>query len=248
MLIGSSSCTHLSPISWKTLTNKFKLSITVLSAITLLIISWAGWDLFNNTSNYGWVSLGIWAILTIPGSIPLPHLGIIVTIGDYLLMSIAVIYGISPCVVVTVFFAFAVLVVMRGTPIFIQIFNFCTLVCNSFLFSIAFLFSAQSYSFYMNYMILPVLIMSLVSFLFSISLIAIMLACTRNNKIFRLWVKKSPLLIINHIVSAVGVILAILIEMQLNSPFAILLVFPIILFNWAWTRQFAQGIEREIST
>ena len=53
-------------------------------------------------------------------------------------------------------------------------------------------------------LIMPILIMSLVSFLFNNLLSAAMLASTRRAKIPKLWVKKSFLLILNYAVAAEG--------------------------------------------
>ena len=214
--------------------------------ITIFIISWSVWDFLRYTPGIGWIVLTLFAVLTIFGTIKVPHLGIVIFLGDLYLMSVAVLYGISTCVVATVFYALVTLVALRGQSNLMRIFNFCTLICNSFLFSVAFLFSVHSYSAKITDLILPVLIMSFISFIFIYLLTATMLTWTHKIGVSKLWVKKSPALILKYVVSAVGVVLMVLMTMFLDSILVSALVIPVILVSWVFTKMVAQRIDTAV--
>lgn len=231
--------------SWKTSTKRTKIFIAVLSVITSLIVFWSGWDLFNSTFQSGWIHLGILAILAIAATIALPHLGTIILFGDLYLMSIAVIYGIAPCMVATVFYAVAALCVLKGLSNVMRLFNFCSMVCNSFLFSVAYLLFAANFSSKINNLILPILIMSFVSFLFTLLLTVIILALSHKSKISISLAKKSPLLMFNYFVSAIGATL--LIALHPHTTYAGIFIFPLILMEWSWTKIIKERAERVLN-
>ena len=73
-----------------------------------------------------------------------------------------------------------------------------------------------------------------------------MLTWTHKIGVSKLWVKKSPALILKYVVSAVGVVLMVLMTMFLDSILVSALVIPVILVSWVFTKMVAQRIDTAV--
>src|SRR5262245_46095998 len=88
-------------MSWRELPTKSKALIVFIAALAAPIIIWSVFDIIQRPPESGWLVLTLLSVLTVPFFLLLPSVSTIINIGDAYIMSVSMIYGISPCIVAT---------------------------------------------------------------------------------------------------------------------------------------------------
>jgi hypothetical protein len=221
-------------ISWDTLPKKLQILIVVLAAIAVAILCWSGWEFANHVPTHGWIFLAMLAFLTFPFFINLPQIETNIFFGETYLMAIAISYGTSTCVISTAIYALLCLLSSKSFKPFQFIFGLSVLVCDAFLYSVAFkLIKPVNMHSFGDYL-LPAYAMALVSFLFSSITTAVAVSWRHESRISSQWAKGYILLVWNTIIAACG---AACIAVGLPYNKYVPLVFaPVISILWWWTK------------
>lgn len=216
--------------------------IVVLAVAALVLLGWSCWDFAPG--NNSWIVLAILALLTAPIMIFVPPAETFVCVGEAYLMAIALIYGISTCVVASALYACLILLMTaRGSKIFMNVFNVSLLLCDAFLYSAAYQLIKPKDPHGMAAMMFPLAIMAFASFLFTSLLTATAVSWRRGNPILGFWARTySPLLPNSLIAAAIAGGIAVWFR---RSPLVVLAFLPAFLLIFWWTTTYRNRLMRK---
>lgn len=234
---------NASKYSFKALPHKLQVLIVVLTAFAIGTLCWSACDFAPQIHGSGWIMLTLFALMIVPFTIILPIAELAVFPGDIYLMAIAILYGSSTCVIATAFCAFAYLCISRkSSQLFMLIFNFSVMVGGAFLYSAAYQLTKPTYG-GIKAMVLPVAMMTLVSFLFTSLATATAISWKRGNRIAEHWTITCLPLVLNSFISAAS---AAFISLLIPFNHAVPLMFaPLILVIWVWTKAHRNRLMRK---
>ncbi len=229
-------------MTWSQLPNKLRIYILsfVVAAVPILIWSISDLHRAQTETGTGWLVLTFLAILTVPFFLFLPSVNATIGIGDSYLIAIAMLYGVSPCIIATFCHTVIASVFGRNRPKvygYRVIFNVSSLVCGSFLYSsIYHALVTQHQQAEMQNIILPAVLLMTTLFLFNSISTSIAIAWALKEKVFDFWAKNCLPLAIDFTVSSVSAILIVSLKHIFDSPSAPLLAAPFVGLVWGWNK------------
>lgn len=192
-------------------------AVTIVMELgALLILVWAALHFY--IGNPGVVVCGLLALASLPLSYPLG----ILFMGLPFLMTIAVLYGVSACVLATVPYAAIGTAFLKNSTVRRKCFIFAFLVCNAFLYGHVYRLVNPDHSFEAGNIILGVTVMTVIAFAFSF------LAREKEQ-----W--KEHLYLTNTFILA-GTYTAIAASLAPMHSYVPLGLLPIVAMSWGWSR------------
>lgn len=222
---------------WHELPKKLQFYIILLSFIAFPIVISAIWDIFNHTYDLGWIILTTLTVLTVPAFLRLPSVNTISLIGDAYVMSIAMLYGVSPCIIATVCHSLSasILAPNQAKRYFHRmVFNVSSSVCCAWVYSNVYRLMNPSYSKDPSDIALPILVLALTFFLLNSFLTASAICLSTGQNIFRFWAGNYLSLGVEFSISSVSA--AIIVALYQAGRWIPIIVAPFISVIWGWNK------------
>jgi hypothetical protein len=154
-------------------------------------------------------------------------------------MAIAIVYGISACVIATAVCVLAVFLATARLRI-ILLASFAAWVCDAFLYSTAFHLALPTDATGIKSLLFPAAVMALVSFLFN-SLLTKIVASWRLGKRIS-WVRVYLPLSLNSFIAAGAAVL--IASWSKETPWIPFAFAPVVFLIWSWIRFYRARLER----
>ena len=219
---------------WNNLPNKLKIYIFFLSAAATPIIFYSIWDLLHNSYEPGWIVLTILTVLTVPFFFKLPEVKTVSLIGDSYVMSIAMLYGWTPCIIATVCHSISASLLARRQETYKSIFNVASTVCCAWVYSNVYQLMNPGYSKLPSDILLPLVALTVTFFAFNSLSTATAICFSSGQKVFPFWVQNYLPLGMEFSVSSVSA--ALIVSFYQVWPFAPFLAAPIIGVIWGYLK------------
>src|SRR3990172_12964877 len=155
----------------------------------------------------GWIVLTVLAVLTVPFFLFLPSVNATIGIGDAYIMAIAMMYGVSPCIITTLCHTIiASIISPRRTKIYPHrvVYNASSLVCGAWLYSSIYELLNPDHSIALQHIILPAVLLMSTLFLFNSITTSVAIGWALNEKVMDFWAKNCLPLAIDFSVSSVS--------------------------------------------
>ena len=225
-------------MTWKELPVRLKIYIILLSLASIPILSTSLDDVLRNNYDPGWIILTILAILTVPPFLVVfRSVSTIALIGDAYVMSIAMLYGCSPCIVATAFHSAMASILARKKEqkhFYRLAFNVSSTVCCAWAYSNLYRFLNPNYSKHIADIALPIVALTITLFVLNSILTAAAICMSSGENIFRFWFKNYFLLGMEFSLSSVSA--AIIVALYQVGRWAPIAVAPIIGVLYLWNR------------
>jgi diguanylate cyclase (GGDEF)-like protein/putative nucleotidyltransferase with HDIG domain len=220
-------------MSWAELPAKLKVYILLLAVIASPILLWATWDLLANPHSNLWIALTVLALATVPLCFLIPSFSATITIGDAYIMAIAMMYGISPCIIATFLHIFFISIFAQRPKVYAYkvVYNTSSTVCGAFIYSL--IYQAMNHgSPKIQDVVIPAAVLVLTYFFVNSILTSIAISWSIGENIFNFWAKSCAPLAVDYSVSAViATFFVVLSGFNEYIPFA---VAPFVGVVWAW--------------
>ena len=218
---------------------KLRILAAVLTVPAAVILCWAVWGYRSQLPDPFWVVLLFLALVTAPVAIFIRTAETIVPMDEMYLMAIAMISGPATCIIATAICSFFLLLLAR-MPKGAFLVSFSSMICNAFLYSMAFHLTAPADASGIGALVLPAVILAFVSFLFT-SFLATMVVSWRLGKRLS-WAKMYiPLSLNSFIAAGAAAFIASWSKDNLWIPLAFA---PVVFLIWWWTRLHKARLER----
>ncbi len=223
-------------MNWATLPGKLKCYILLLTALAVPVILQAVTDLvWRPPADNGWIILAILATATLPFFLYLPSVNSAVLIGDAYIMSIAMMYGPSPCVVATLAHTLAAsLLIRKQSKLYTYrlAFNSASTICGSWLYSNIYLYLNHDLSMEVSRFLLPALALALTFFIFNSFITAVAISWASGRKIFEYWTASYLPLAIDFSVSSVSA--SFIVSLHYLGKYVPFAAAPLVGVVWGW--------------
>jgi diguanylate cyclase (GGDEF)-like protein/putative nucleotidyltransferase with HDIG domain len=233
-------------MTWHDLPAKLKIYIVGLTLFAIPIIIYACWDISHTTYKSGWIVLTILTVLTVPFYLLLPSVSTIVGIGDAYVMSIAMLYGIWPCIIATLFHSLAGSLFVPNRPkiyLYRVVFNISSTICCAFAYGSIFRFMTstpiRSYTEIIqgssiSNLILAIAALTITFFLLNSFSTAAAICLANQQKILKFWVKNYLSLGVEFSVSSVSA--GLIVGLAKISEWYPIAAAPLIGVVWGWNK------------
>lgn len=235
-------------MKWKELPAKLKTYIILLVSAATPILIFSIIDVSKNNYDSGWIILAILTILTVPPFLVVfPSVSTIALIGDAYVMSIAMLYGCSPCIVATACHSTAASLLARNKQkkeFYRLAFNVSSTVFCAWAYSNVYRFLNPSYSKHAADIALPIVALTITFFVLNSLLTAAAICFLSKQSIFKFWIQNYFTLGVEFSLSSVSA--ALIVTLYQFGRWVPIVVAPIIGILWGWNRiNKAKALEAE---
>jgi diguanylate cyclase (GGDEF)-like protein/putative nucleotidyltransferase with HDIG domain len=221
-------------MTWAELPAKLKIFISLLCSLAFIIFISAVLDLLSNSHDSGWIVLTLFVLLTVPFFLLLPSAGMAVGIGDAYIMSIAMLYGVTPCIIATFLHTLALSVLKQPhTYIYKVLFNVSSMICGAWLYSNIYRLMNHGSTQLQN-IVFPTAALVTVYFILNSTLISVAISWSSGGSIVKFWLKSCTPLAVDFLFSAASATAIVLLHSY--HEYAPLAAAPVVLVVWGWTK------------
>ena len=223
-------------MTWQDLPTRLKTYIILLSTLAFPIIAYSTWDLFHKSYGSGWIVLTILTVITVPFYLMLPSVSTIFGIGDAYVMSIAMIYGTSPCVVATLCHTVAASFYIPNRKIYPYriAFSAASTVCCAWLYSNVYGLLNPRLSKQTTDIVLPIVALAITFFIFNSFSTATAISWASGQKILRFWAQNYLSLGVEFSISSV--LATIIVALSAISWWLPIAAAPLIGLVYGWNK------------
>lgn len=223
---------------WANLPAKLKAYIVLLALAAVPLIIWAILDLHTKPpADTGWLVLTGLVLATVPFFLFLPSVNATIGIGDSCIMAIAMLYGVSPCVIATFCHTVITSIFARRRPsihLYQIIFNTSSMVCAAWIYSNIYHLLNPGQSTQIQDIILPAAVLTATFFLLNSLLTSTAMSWAVGDRVFGFWTRNClPLAIDFSVSSVIGTLIVSLSHINRYMPLG---AAPLIMVGWGWNK------------
>jgi diguanylate cyclase (GGDEF)-like protein/putative nucleotidyltransferase with HDIG domain len=221
-------------MTWAELPAKLKIYISVLCGLAFLISTSAVWDILTSPHKTGWVVLALFVLLTVPFFLIMPSVSAAVSIGDAYIMAIAMIYGVSPCIMATFLHTLALSLSKRPrTYTYKLLFNVSSMICGAWLYSTVYRLMNHG-SNKLEDIVVPAAALVTIYFVLNSMLTSVAISWATGESISSFWLKNCAPLAIDFLFSSASATAMVLLHSY--HEYAPLAAAPVVLIVWGWAK------------
>ena len=222
-------------MNWAKLPAKVKIYIFILISLAATAFASSLGVLFHSPFNSGCFVLTLLVTVDVYFYLFLPSVETLVGIGDAYVMAIAMMYGVSPCIIATFLQTLIIsLVGQRPKRYTYKIFfNTASSICGCWLYASVYHLLNPKLSVHAQDVLAPAAVLVAIFFLVNTLLTSIAIAWSSGDSIFKFWAKACMPLAFDYTVSSVCATVVVLVyNFNPIVPFA---VAPLLGVAWGWT-------------
>ncbi len=223
-------------MNWAELPAKVKTYIAILSGFAAIAFVWALYDLLKGPVFGGSFVLTLLVVLSVPFYLYLPSVSTVVGIGDAYVMAIAMMYGVSPCIMAT-FFQTIIISICGQHPkrySYKIIFNTASSICGAWVYASVYHLLNPSASAHPRDVIVPAAVLVATYFLTNSILTSVAIAWSRNESVIKFWAEACLPLATEYSVSSVYA--TIIVIVYGFHQYVVFAVAPFLGVVWGWTK------------
>ena len=222
-------------MNWSELPTKLRIFLVLLPCAATPVFLWSMWTLRSHSHDRDWLILAIFTLATIPFFRFLPSTSTTVSVGDTYAMAIAMLYGVTPCVVMTFLYSLSTSLLAQRPRIHLYkiAFNTSSMVLVSWLYGSAFHMVRGDNTHPLNIVFAAAIMLAVFFFTNSI-LTSIAISWAVAKKTFDFWTQTCFPLFLDFSASAGA---AVFITLSGNlSRYAPVIVAPIVALIWGYQK------------
>jgi diguanylate cyclase (GGDEF)-like protein/putative nucleotidyltransferase with HDIG domain len=223
-------------MNWAQLPAKLRVYVSVLAVCGIAVAVWAAWDIFAKPpAHNGWLVLALLVLFTVPFSLFLPSVSSVVGIGDAYAMAIAMMYGVSPCVIVTFIQTFFISLFgqRKRRHTYRIVFNTSSTICAAWLYGNIYRVLSRG-DLKPQDIIVPAAVLAFTYFFVNTVLTSFAIAWAEDEKVVKFWANSCMPLAVDYSISALCATTLVLAKNFYD--WADVAVAPVILALWGWNK------------
>ena len=222
-------------MNWSELPTKLRIFLVLLPCAATPVFLWSMWTLRSRSHDSDWIILAIFTLATIPFFRFLPSTSTTVSVGDTYAMAIAMLYGVTPCVVTTFLYSLSTSLLAQRPRVYLYkiAFNTSSMVLVSWLYGSAYHMVRGNNTHPLNIVFAAAIMLAVFFFTNSI-LTSIAISWAVTKKTFDFWTQTCFPLFLDFSASAGA---AVFIALSGNmSRYAPVIVAPIVALIWGYQK------------